>query len=69
MYVRDSYDEFVLHEAEQLEKLKQGPICCCCQEAIMEDVAICYNGDWYCDDCEDAFIDVMRQEYRERVII
>jgi len=68
MYIRDSYDEFVLHEAEQAEKLKGRPICCHCEEPIVEDVAICYNGDWYCSDCEDKFYDVIRREYREQVM-
>jgi hypothetical protein len=68
MYVRDSYDEFVLHEADQDEKLKDRPCCCSCDEHIQEEFAIQYNGDWYCKDCEDVFFDVLRQQYKERVM-
>lgn len=68
MHIRDSYDEFVAHDARKESRLKERPVCCSCGEPIQEEFAYQLNGDWYCEDCEDVFIDVIRREYRERVM-
>ena len=67
MYIRDSYDEFIAHDAKREDKLSECPVCCSCGGHIQEEFAYQFNNDWYCDDCEDEFIDIIRQEYRERI--
>lgn len=49
----DYNDLFDRYEAEQQRELKRLPVCCCCDEPIQQDSAICINGEWLCDSCLD----------------
>lgn len=56
MYYSDNpVADFEAYSAEQEEQLARLPKCVCCGEAIQQDTAVHLNGDWYCDDCLDAY--------------
>jgi hypothetical protein len=42
------------YEAEQQRELDRLPICCCCDEPIQQDTAICIDDEWLCDSCLDT---------------
>lgn len=63
----DSFDAFVMHEARQAKALAMRPKCGVCKEPIQSDEAICYDGDYYCEDCKEEFIELMIDLYTERI--
>ena len=45
----------------QDKALEEMPTCCACGEHIQEEKAVCYEGQWYCRDCElDAWADIRK---------
>lgn len=51
MYVKDNYDLFEEKELKDQEWLDKLPKCICCGEPVQQEMAVCINGDWYCDAC------------------
>lgn len=51
MYIPDNYDIWASHENEIERKLERLPRCCCCDEPIQQETAVCINDDWFCDCC------------------
>ena len=51
----DNYDRWKEHDADQERRLKMLPICKCCGEHIQQERAVFYEGNWYCEDCEEIF--------------
>lgn len=49
----DNYRLWEMHDAEQERQLAKLPLCCLCEEHIQQDMAVCINGEWYCDNCLD----------------
>ena len=52
---------------EQENRLALLPHCCCCGEPIVQEKAICIDGDWYCIECELDAWDAIRDNFLERV--
>ena len=50
-YIPDAYDLWEARDREQNEWLESLPKCAECGEPIQQDMAVCINGAWYCDDC------------------
>lgn len=50
--------DFERYDAEQEERIKHLPVCCCCRERIQQEDAVRIENDWYCDRC----LDEMREE-------
>lgn len=63
----DNYDLFEAHDIEQEAKLQELPICKCCGYAIQQEKAVCINGNYYCEDCEDEAWNSLREEYLESI--
>lgn len=59
--MRDNYDMWCEHEAEQEAWLERRPLCCKCDEHIQQEYAVKIDGKWYCDEC----LDDMREEIEE----
>jgi hypothetical protein len=65
--VIDNYDLFEMHDREQEARLQELPTCKCCGFAIQQEQAICIDGKWFCEDCEDEAWELIRKEYLEDV--
>jgi len=63
----DNYDIWAEHDAEQEEKLEALPVCNVCGHPIQQEKAVCIEGDWYCEECEDEAWERLRKEYLEDV--
>ena len=59
--VKDNYDLWTEHDAEQEAWLRKQPVCCECKDHIQQDSAVRINGDWFCDNC----LEDMREEIEE----
>lgn len=57
--IRDFEEEDYIKEM----KLERRPKCCACGEHIQTETAIYYNGDYYCDECEDEFLEEVKKDY------
>ena len=61
--MRDSYDLWRSHDMEQERRRARLPVCCYCGEHIMQEDAVCIDGDYYCDEClETHFREAMEYE-------
>lgn len=67
MNVPDNYDLWQAHDMEQEERLNSLPKCKHCGEPIQQEKAVCIDGDYYCEDCEDEAWERLRKEYLEDV--
>lgn len=56
----DLYDEYGCKQHAITARL---PKCCKCQDPIYQEKAICYLGNWYCEDCEDEFFEIIKKEF------
>lgn len=54
--MKDNYDLFVQHEAENAKWLSKRPCCVKCGEPIQEEVAYDIDG-LYCRQCVDRWLD------------
>lgn len=54
-YTDDPIRDFLEHDAEQQEKLKNLPECCDCGQKIQQEKAVYINGEWICDNCLDSY--------------
>ena len=43
--------DFDRWDAEQAIQLEMLPECCCCNEPIQQEDAVCINDEWFCDSC------------------
>lgn len=39
------------------------PLCKCCEYEIEGDQAYLWGDDWYCEDCEDEFFEIIKKEF------
>ena len=62
----DLYDEY---ESKQFAMSERLPKCCRCKDPIYQEEAICHIGNWYCEDCEEDFFDIIRKENLERICV
>ena len=46
----------------RLKDYNDRPKCCKCQEPIYQEEAICHMGNWYCEDCEEYFFDIIKKK-------
>lgn len=53
-YIKDNYDFYKEHEAEEARQAMHRPICSCCKNPIMEDYAYEINNSLVCADCLDS---------------
>ena len=67
MPLMDNSDLFERHDAEQERELRKLPVCCCCGDPIQQEQAVCFNGNFYCEDCEDEAWELIRKEYLEDI--
>ena len=50
-YTDDPIMDFLNYDEEQTRWLESLPICAECGEHIQQEIAVCINGEWYCDEC------------------
>ena len=43
--------DYERYEAEKARALERLPLCCCCDEPIQQEDAVCINDEWFCDSC------------------
>lgn len=55
-YSDDPHKDFLRHEADLEEGLKDCPVCDCCGEYIFEDYYFEDDGDKFCDNCWDDHV-------------
>ena len=65
--VIDNLDLFEMHDREQEERLQELPKCKHCRQPIQQEKAVCIDGDYYCEYCEDEAWERIRKEYLEDV--
>lgn len=65
--VIDNYDLFKMHDREQEERMARLPRCKCCGYKVQQEQAVCIEGDYYCEDCEDEAWERLRKDYLEDV--
>lgn len=54
------YDRY----CEEVDRMqKELPQCECCGERITETKAVCIEGRWFCEDCEDEAWELVRDDY------
>lgn len=63
----DNYRMWQAHDMEQEERLADLPVCKCCGHPIQQEQAVCIEGDYYCEDCEDEAWERLRKDYLEDV--
>ena len=60
--------EMAWAEAREAKRLKRFPCCAICGEHIDQEDAVCFHGEWICDDCLDdlrVVLEEMEEEYDE----
>lgn len=50
-YTDDPISDFNRWDADQQNNLNKLPVCKCCGEHIQQDMAVCLDDNWYCDEC------------------
>ena len=63
----DNYDLWEQHDAEQEEWLRSKPKCCRCGEHIQQEEAVEYDGEYWCEECEEFLWKKIRREYLEEI--
>lgn len=58
------WDRYCAEQGKEMEKL---PKCEYCGEQIQQDKAVYINGFWFCEDCEQAAWEEIRDEYLKDV--
>ena len=64
MYIKDNYDLYEMHEAEEAMHIARLPICCKCKEHIQSEYAYDVDGLW-CQECFDEWVDDVKVEVEE----
>lgn len=49
--IPDNYDLWEAHDREQSRRLERLPKCFHCGEPVQQEMAVCLDGRWYCDEC------------------
>lgn len=62
----DPERDYDRYDKEQQERLDRLPVCAECGEPIQQDTALYYNGEWYCDDCEQELWHRIRESLWRR---
>lgn len=65
--MKDNYDLWEEHDAEQERWLAKLPVCAKCKQPIQQEKAIYYNDQWICEECESEFWDDIRSDFLERI--
>ena len=63
----DNYDLWEAHDNEQEAWLETLPVCKCCGHPIQQEEAVCIDGDWYCEYCEDEAWERLRKDFLENI--
>ena len=63
----DNYRMWQAYDMDQEERLADLPVCKCCGHPIQQEQAVCIEGDYYCEDCEDEAWERLRKDYVEEV--
>lgn len=67
MPILDNSDLFEQHDAEQEQQLRRLPVCIYCKHPIQQEKAVCVDGCWVCEDCEDKAWEQIRNEFLEEI--
>lgn len=63
-YIPDNYDQWLQHDTERENRLKELPRCCECDEPIQQEDALYINGEYICDRClDDLRVEIMGEAY------
>ena len=71
--MKDDIDLFNEHDERtarrEAEYAKVAPRCCCCEEAILDNEAVYYEGDWFCrnPECMKEFFSDMESKYKKEI--
>lgn len=49
--IPDNYDLWEAHDRERTRLIEQLPVCFHCEQPIQQEMAVCLDGTWYCDEC------------------
>ena len=63
----DNYDLWEAHDRRQAKRMAKLPTCKCCGYEVQQEEAVCIEGDWYCEDCEDEAWERIRKDYLEDI--
>lgn len=67
VYTDDPLSDFERYDAQKQKELDELPVCSCCGEPITQDVAVYYNDQYSCKDCEGHFWVDIRSDFLVRV--
>lgn len=65
--MKDNYDLWEAHDAEQEKWLRSKPKCCRCKERIQQESVVNYDGEYWCEECEEFLWRKIRREYLEEI--
>lgn len=57
--------DFASWDAEKTAQLERLPVCCCCEEPIQQEDAVCINDEWFCDSCLTDYFRRRVEDYIE----
>ena len=66
-YTNDPLRDFENYDADQEERVQKLPRCECCGDNIQQRKAVCYDGRWSCEYCEEEFWQSIREDFLETV--
>lgn len=49
--VPDAYDLWLAHQQRLDRELERLPVCFHCKQPVQQDMAVCLDVGWLCDDC------------------
>lgn len=61
-YTDDPLADFEAWDEHQNEQLERLPVCMDCEQHIQDETAYYINGEWICEDCMDAYKQVVLPE-------
>ncbi len=63
----EAYDLWEAHDRQQEQALNRMPVCCKCKEHIQDEYGYRLDGDLYCYDCAQDWLDDQREYIEEEV--
>lgn len=69
MNIPDNLDAFNAYDSRmadlESDMIRNSPHCCICGEPILDEMALCDNGEWCCNnpDCEAEFLQSIKEYF------
>lgn len=65
--MNDNYDFYSQSQIDFVNKIKHLPKCKYCEEHILTEKAVTYNGKWVCNNCEQYLWFDIREDFLKEV--